>query len=57
MADINTSKNNEALLIMNNRGSHLSIPVIDFANENGESLLTSYLRCSNKLQRSLNVSD
>ena len=35
---------------MDNHESHLSISVIDFAKENGVTLLTIYPHCSNKLQ-------
>ena len=44
------SSNNQALLLLDNHTSHISIEAIDKAKENGLILLTLPPRCSHKLQ-------
>lgn len=44
------SKSDPVLLLMDNHSSHISIEVIDFAKENGVTLLTFPPHCSHKLQ-------
>ena len=47
---MNVSKDNPAVLLMDNHISHLSIAAIDIAKENGLTLLTFPPKCSHKLQ-------
>ena len=46
----NASLDNPALLILDNHESHLSINVIDYAQQNGVTMLTIHPHCSHKLQ-------
>ena len=46
----NASIDNQALLIMDNHESHLSIDVIKYAKQHGMTLLTIHPHCSHKLQ-------
>ena len=46
----NASINNQALLIMYNHESHLSIDAIEYAKQHEVTLLTIHLHCSHKLQ-------
>lgn len=47
---VKCSKDNKALMIMDNHDSHITIESLDFAKENGIVLLTLPPHCSNKLQ-------
>ena len=47
---MNISKTNPALLVMDNRESHLGIETIDLAKQNGLIILTFPPHCSHKLQ-------
>ena len=47
---MNCSKENSAVLLMDNHISHLSIEAIDIAKENGLILLTFPPHCSHRLQ-------
>lgn len=44
------SKESPALLVLDNRSSHLSVPTIDLAKENGVVMLSFPPHCSHKLQ-------
>jgi hypothetical protein len=46
----NPSETNKVLLILDNRGSHISIPVIDFCRQNFVTLLSFPPHTSHKLQ-------
>ena len=46
----NASIDNQALLIMDNHESHLSIDAIEYAKQHGVTLLTIHPHCSHKLQ-------
>ncbi|CAI6372200.1 unnamed protein product [Macrosiphum euphorbiae] len=46
----NSSKENPALLIMDNHESHISLSSIDLAKSNGVTILTLPPHCSNRLQ-------
>ena len=46
----NASIDNQALFIMNNHESHLSIDAIEYAKQHGVALLTIHSHCSHKLQ-------
>jgi hypothetical protein len=45
-----SSKENLSLLIFDNHESHLALPVLEIAKENGVTLLTIPPHCSNKMQ-------
>ena len=45
-----SSKENPSLLIYDNHESHLSLPVLDMAKENGVTILTLHPHCSHKMQ-------
>ena len=46
----NASQANPVLLILDNRTSHLSIPLIDLAKDNGVHMFTLHPHCTHKLQ-------
>lgn len=48
--NVRTSKESPALLVLDNRSSHLSVPTIDLAKENGVVMLSFPPHCSHKLQ-------
>ena len=45
-----SSKENPSVLIYDNHESHLSLPVLDMAKENGVTILTLHPHCSHKMQ-------